>query len=412
MALESNNFGVYCDRPVNQRYPVHADVIMCRGMCLPRRDFRNLFNISVSALTYYRDTLDVTIRGSPRFGFYASIRGFAVIAITDEGHIVGSFREQPDALIASCDPLLEGHTAFHAFANPARRFLRLTWSPDSKNFGRIRFRAWVVVRHNEVYVLDSDYVMNEMTGSEQVALQENFFGYVLSILNISRDVVEVVRDDGRQPTTSPATVSDRNTTTRASNQVPPRVTGTSPTPGEDAVTGAADSDDDEKDDDDGGGEDDRREDVTMTILVPTSGGTKMRLQIPTFRAFEDMFERRLMTVGFNISADDPFEKVTRTVPEFRDLFPKRPPPPSNDLAPFARTSGSPFFQSFGGGNSRRNIIQGGSSFGFAGQRPNQNQFVGGAQNQFGQQSFLGNTLVATKIFHGFFFSFSMCVIRS
>lgn len=82
----------------------------------------------------------MSVTADPRGGFRNNIRGFAVVAITEDEGIVGGFMEQPDALIASCDPLMEGDTAFHARASLSRRSVALTWLPDSRNYGRIRFR--------------------------------------------------------------------------------------------------------------------------------------------------------------------------------------------------------------------------------------------------------------------------------
>ena len=93
-----------------------------------------------SSLSGHRSIVPVLVTASTSRGFRSNIRGFAMIAMTEDETIVGSFSEQPDALVASCDPMTEGDTAFHAFASSNRRSLTLTWVPDSRNYGRVRFR--------------------------------------------------------------------------------------------------------------------------------------------------------------------------------------------------------------------------------------------------------------------------------
>lgn len=69
-----------------------------------------------------------------------NIVGFGVVALTDDDRIVGRFLDQRDVLIASCDPLLEGSTAFHARPAAKRSSLKLVWLPLSRNYGRVHFR--------------------------------------------------------------------------------------------------------------------------------------------------------------------------------------------------------------------------------------------------------------------------------
>lgn len=92
------------------------------------------------SLSVHRRFVSVLITADPRGGYVNNIRGFALVAMTEEERIVGSFSEQPDVLVASCDPLTEGDTAFHALASNNRRSLTLTWVPDSRNYGKVRFR--------------------------------------------------------------------------------------------------------------------------------------------------------------------------------------------------------------------------------------------------------------------------------
>lgn len=69
-----------------------------------------------------------------------NIVGFGVVALTDDDRIVGRFLDQRDVLIASCDPLLEGSTAFHARPAAKRSSLKLVWLPGSRNYGKVHFR--------------------------------------------------------------------------------------------------------------------------------------------------------------------------------------------------------------------------------------------------------------------------------
>ena len=145
---------------------------------------------------------------------------------------------------------------------------------------------------------------------------------------------------------------------------------------------------------------------TVLVSVAMSNGRTIQLSIPTLESFEAAFERRLMTTGFDVTADDPFQRLKQQVPAFRDLFPHPLPPSGSPLsAPFAPSRGSPFFPSFG---SRHGATPTGNSpvtrirqtfnrlfsnlspqngFGVQGQNSNPNQFGG---NQFGGNQFGGN----------------------
>ncbi|XP_025084442.1 nuclear pore complex protein NUP98B-like [Pomacea canaliculata] len=322
------SFNIYCNRRASQRFPVHYDVAACNGLCEPRRNVQHLLNIKVNASTYFRVGVEVLIEVEPARTRNLNIVGFGVVALTDDDRIVGRFLDQRDVLIASCDPLLEGSTAFHARPAAKRSSLKLVWLPGSRNYGKVHFRAWIVARHSEVYVLDSDYVLNEVSGTKTIPVKDDFYQVMLRVFNISRSAI----------TTTSSAVS-LSTGSSDDEPAPPATASSNSPPTHDmeSVEVVSNSTHDDT------------EEHAMTLVVSFSGGRRVSCRSRTWTPSKTHLSGRLMT-GFNLTSSDPFAHTKRDVPEFRDMFPEAPPPSFDSplTAPFASDLTNPFFQSFGG----------------------------------------------------------------
>ncbi|XP_076451242.1 uncharacterized protein LOC143287185 [Babylonia areolata] len=139
---------------------------------------------------------------------------------------------------------------------------------------------------------------------------------------------------------------------------------------------------------------------TIQVLVSLASGQSMELTLPSLTSFEEAFERRLSTTGYDISADDPFHQLKQDVPTFRDLFPQPLPRSSLALsASSAPSSGNPFFQAFGSPTSTSFTRQTrplptttgmrqtfSSGFGTGGRGTNRGNQFGDLGGRFGQAS--------------------------
>ncbi|KAL8606583.1 hypothetical protein ACOMHN_009468 [Nucella lapillus] len=484
------NFGLYCNRRPSQRFPIHGDDVRCGRLCTPQDDVTNSFTIRLNTTSYFSENIQVSIEANPGSNndFRRNIRGFALIAMTESNEtIVGAFSEHPAVLIASCDPISEGDTAFHARADAQRRSLSLTWQPGSRNYGRIRFRAWIVVQHYESYVIDSDYLESEISGSGSYDVDDNYYTFILRVFNISRSAAtitdhqlnhndfasgiqpadnrsrlvdnqrgsvsadngddkpgETIGDqtlnngtsDASQNATAAAlspssagnsentsfsrgsdvnrtvpssnnfllqtidigggrTMSVRRRTNRAFGDFMNRFTTTTlPSVGS-LLTRFADTTANRNATSsatvNAGFNSSRSQTITsgasgrigrfsststrnvngnnsitrsdigngnvsviqtnssvIRVSVSLISGQSRELTLPTLNSFEDAFERRLMSMAYDISAEDPFHQVKQEVPSLSDLFPRPLPPSSLALSESPTpSSGNPFFQAFG-----------------------------------------------------------------